>query len=82
VYAFVIVPFLAVFAAVPVARGWGLGWTDLALFAVFFTVSGFGVSQSDTTGTSPMDRSRPSGRSTSRWPSREVWPSKVQRSGG
>lgn len=42
-YAFVIVPFLAVVAAVPVAWGWGLGWTDLALFAVFFTVSGFGV---------------------------------------
>ena len=42
-YAFVIVPFLAVLAAVPVAWGWGLGWTDLALFAVFFTVSGFGV---------------------------------------
>ena len=42
-YAFVIVPFLAVLAAVPVAWGWGLGWTDVALFAVFFTVSGFGV---------------------------------------
>jgi stearoyl-CoA desaturase (delta-9 desaturase) len=42
-YAFVIVPFLAVLAAVPVAWGWGLGWTDVALFAVFFTVSGFGI---------------------------------------
>jgi stearoyl-CoA desaturase (delta-9 desaturase) len=42
-YAFVIVPFLAVLAAVPVAWGWGLGWTDVALFAVFFTISGFGI---------------------------------------
>jgi stearoyl-CoA desaturase (delta-9 desaturase) len=42
-YTFVIVPFLAVLAAVPMAWGWGLGWTDVVLFAVFYTISGFGI---------------------------------------
>ncbi|GIF26998.1 stearoyl-CoA desaturase (delta-9 desaturase) [Actinoplanes tereljensis] len=37
VYLFVIVPFLALIAAVPFAWGWGLTWLDLAL-AVFFYV--------------------------------------------
>jgi stearoyl-CoA desaturase (Delta-9 desaturase) len=42
-YAFVIVPFLAVFAAVPVAWGGWLSWTDVAIAAVFYLVSGLGV---------------------------------------
>jgi stearoyl-CoA desaturase (Delta-9 desaturase) len=42
-YSFVIVPFLAFLAAVPVAWGWGLGWTDVALFLVFYIVSGLGI---------------------------------------
>jgi stearoyl-CoA desaturase (Delta-9 desaturase) len=42
-YTFVIVPFLAFLAAVPVAWGWGLGWTDVILFVVFYYVSGLGV---------------------------------------
>jgi stearoyl-CoA desaturase (Delta-9 desaturase) len=42
-YTFVIVPFLAFLAAVPVAWGWGLGWTDVVLFFVFYYLSGLGV---------------------------------------
>jgi stearoyl-CoA desaturase (delta-9 desaturase) len=42
-YVFVIVPFAALIAAVPVVWGWGIGWTDLALFAVFYLVSGTGI---------------------------------------
>ncbi|MDQ3476173.1 MAG: acyl-CoA desaturase, partial [Actinomycetota bacterium] len=35
-YIFVIVPFLALIAAVPVVWGWGLGWVDVALFVLFY----------------------------------------------
>jgi len=42
-YTFVIVPFLAFAAAVPVAWGWGLGWTDVALFLAFYIPSGLGI---------------------------------------
>jgi stearoyl-CoA desaturase (delta-9 desaturase) len=42
-YLFVIIPFLAVLAAVPVAWGWGLGWTDLALTAGFYVFTGLGI---------------------------------------
>jgi stearoyl-CoA desaturase (Delta-9 desaturase) len=42
-YTFVIVPFLAFLAAVPVVWGWGLGWTDVVLFVVFYYLSGLGV---------------------------------------
>jgi stearoyl-CoA desaturase (Delta-9 desaturase) len=42
-YAFVVVPFLAVFAAVPVAWGGWLSWTDIAIAAVFYAVSGLGI---------------------------------------
>src|SRR6478735_1887166 len=38
-----VVPFLALVAAVPVAWGWGLSWTDVGIAAVFYLVSGFGV---------------------------------------
>ncbi|MHA6784401.1 acyl-CoA desaturase [Pseudonocardia saturnea] len=43
VYIFVIVPLLALLAAVPVAWGWGLGWTDLAIALPFYVVSGLGI---------------------------------------
>jgi stearoyl-CoA desaturase (Delta-9 desaturase) len=39
----VVVPFLALLAAVPVAWGWGLSWVDIAVALVFYVVSGFGV---------------------------------------
>ena len=42
-YSFVIIPFIAFVAAIPVAWGWGLGWTDVALFLVFYIVSGLGI---------------------------------------
>jgi stearoyl-CoA desaturase (delta-9 desaturase) len=42
-YTFVIVPFLAFLTAVPVAWGWGLRWTDVVLFVVFYIVSGLGI---------------------------------------
>jgi Fatty-acid desaturase len=40
---FIVVPLLAVVAAVPFAWGWGLGWTDIAIMFVFYAVSGLGV---------------------------------------
>ena len=42
-YTFVVVPFLAFVAAIPVAWGWGLNWTDVILFVIFYYVSGLGV---------------------------------------
>ena len=43
VYVFVVTPLLALVAAVPFAWGWGLGWTDVAIAAVFYVVSGLGI---------------------------------------
>jgi stearoyl-CoA desaturase (delta-9 desaturase) len=40
---FVGVPMLALVAAIPVAWGWGLGWHDIVIAAVFYWVSGFGI---------------------------------------
>ncbi len=42
-YTFVIVPFLAFLAAIPVAWGWGLGWTDVVLMVFFYFLSGLGI---------------------------------------
>src|SRR3954466_14887404 len=42
-YAFVIVPFLAVLAAVPAAWGGWLSWTDVAIGLAFYLVSGLGI---------------------------------------
>jgi stearoyl-CoA desaturase (delta-9 desaturase) len=39
----VVVPFLALLAAIPVAWGWGLSWVDVAIGGVFYLVAGFGV---------------------------------------
>jgi stearoyl-CoA desaturase (Delta-9 desaturase) len=41
---FVAVPLLAVAATVPLAWGWGLSWHDVAIAAVFYVVSGMGIS--------------------------------------
>jgi stearoyl-CoA desaturase (delta-9 desaturase) len=41
---FVVVPLLAVAAAVPLAWGWGLGWHDIVIAAVFYVISGLGIS--------------------------------------
>jgi stearoyl-CoA desaturase (delta-9 desaturase) len=43
VYVFIIVPFLALIAVVPVAWGWGLGTVDVALLVVFYTLTCLGV---------------------------------------
>ena len=40
---FIIVPFLALLAAVPLAWGWGLSWTDIGLAVGWYAVSGLGV---------------------------------------
>lgn len=41
---FLVVPLLALIAAVPLAWGWGLGWTDTGLALGFYVLSGLGVS--------------------------------------
>jgi stearoyl-CoA desaturase (delta-9 desaturase) len=43
VYVFVILPLLALAAAVPFAWGWGLGWADVTIGAVFYVISGLGI---------------------------------------
>ena len=43
VYVIVIVPFLALIAAVPVAWGWGLTWLDVILAGGCYTVTCLGV---------------------------------------
>jgi len=40
---FLLIPFVALVAAVPLVWGWGLTWVDVALAAAFFTVSTLGV---------------------------------------
>jgi len=40
---FVFLPMLALAAAIPFAWGWGLNWHDLVIAAVFYWVSGLGV---------------------------------------
>lgn len=39
----VAVPFLAVLAAIPVAWGWGIGWTDIVLSVIFFAIAAHGI---------------------------------------
>jgi stearoyl-CoA desaturase (delta-9 desaturase) len=43
VYVFVILPLLALVATIPFAWGWGLTWIDVAIAAVFYVVSGLGI---------------------------------------
>jgi len=40
---FIVVPFLAFAAAVPLAWGGWLGWSDVVLFAVMYAISGHGI---------------------------------------
>lgn len=40
---FIVIPFLALAAAVPVAWGWGLGWRDVVIGAVAYVVTGLGI---------------------------------------
>ena len=40
---FVVVPFLAVLAAVPVVWGWGMRWSDVALLVIFFYLTAHGI---------------------------------------
>jgi stearoyl-CoA desaturase (delta-9 desaturase) len=40
---FVVVPFIALIVAVPLAWGWGLGWRDVVIALVMYLVSGLGV---------------------------------------
>lgn len=44
VYLFVIIPFAALVAAIPVAAGWGLTWLDAALAASFYFITYLGAS--------------------------------------
>jgi stearoyl-CoA desaturase (delta-9 desaturase) len=43
VYFGVIAPLAALLAAVPFAWGWGLTWVDVAIFVVFYGISGLGI---------------------------------------
>ena len=43
IYAFVIVPMLALLAAVPLAWGWGVAWHDLVLPVVFYVLAVLGM---------------------------------------
>ncbi len=43
IYLFVLGPMAALVTAVPVAWGWGLGWHDLGLMAVFYLVGCLGI---------------------------------------
>ena len=64
---FIVGPMVALAAAVPVFWGWGLGWHDLVLGAVFYVIAGLGV-------TAGFHRyfthgpTRPSDGSRSPWP--------------
>lgn len=42
-WAFVVLPFVALIAAIPVAWGGWLGWTDIALFIPLYLMSGLGI---------------------------------------
>jgi stearoyl-CoA desaturase (delta-9 desaturase) len=40
---FVVVPLLALIAAIPLAWGWGLGWHDVVIALVFYWLTGLGI---------------------------------------
>jgi stearoyl-CoA desaturase (Delta-9 desaturase) len=42
-FAFVVVPFLAVLAAIPVLWGYGIGWHDIVIAVVMYAVTGHGI---------------------------------------
>jgi stearoyl-CoA desaturase (delta-9 desaturase) len=41
---FVVIPMLALIAAIPLAWGWGLNWHDIVIAVAFYLVSGLGIS--------------------------------------
>ncbi|MET0132644.1 MAG: acyl-CoA desaturase [Kibdelosporangium sp.] len=41
--AFLIIPFIALAAAVPLVWGWGITWVDLTIAVVFYTASALGI---------------------------------------
>jgi stearoyl-CoA desaturase (Delta-9 desaturase) len=41
--AFLIIPFVVLLAAVPLVWGWGISWVDIAVAALFYTVSSLGI---------------------------------------
>jgi stearoyl-CoA desaturase (Delta-9 desaturase) len=41
---FVVVPMLALLAAIPLAWGWGLGWHDVVIAVAFYYFTGLGIS--------------------------------------
>ncbi len=41
--ALIVVPLLALLAAVPVAWGWGLGWQEIVLVVVLYAITGHGI---------------------------------------
>ena len=43
VYVFVVLPLVALVATIPFAWGWGLTWIDVAIAAVFYVISGLGI---------------------------------------
>ena len=69
VIAFMIIPVLALAAAVPLAWGWGLSWLDVGLAVVFYVVTGLGRDGRVPPLLHPRRRSRPRGRCGSRSPS-------------
>jgi stearoyl-CoA desaturase (delta-9 desaturase) len=42
-FLFIALPLLAVVAAIPVAWGWGVGWVDLVLLAITYTIAAGGI---------------------------------------
>ena len=40
---FIIVPFAAVIAAIPIAWGGWLGWSDVAIFVIMYTITLHGI---------------------------------------
>jgi len=42
-WAFVVLPFVALLVAVPVAWGWGLNWLDIVLGGAMYVIGGFGI---------------------------------------
>jgi len=40
---FVVVPMMALIAAIPIAWGWGLGWHDVIIAVAFYYLSGLGI---------------------------------------
>jgi len=42
-FLFIAIPLIAVVAAIPIAWGWGVGWLDLALLAITYTIAAGGI---------------------------------------